>query len=99
MLIRSTGFRQAAEKWHLGASGVKTPDESNALTSWLKPRPTNLPTYSAAQEMAAVDKGMLRTTHKSSYLFRSLFRACDNPRIFVGRGFSHDITPAKSVRL
>jgi hypothetical protein len=39
---------QAAEKWHLLASGVKTPDESNALTSWLKPRPTNLPTFSAA---------------------------------------------------
>jgi hypothetical protein len=39
---------QAAEKWHLRASGVKTPDESNALTSWLKPRPTNLPTFSAA---------------------------------------------------
>jgi hypothetical protein len=40
----------AAEKWHLRASGVKTPDESNALTSWLKPRPTNLPTFSAACE-------------------------------------------------
>jgi hypothetical protein len=39
---------QAAEKWHLRASGVKTPDESNALTSWLKPRPTNPPTFSAA---------------------------------------------------
>jgi hypothetical protein len=39
---------QAAEKWHLRASGVKTPDESNVLTSWLKPRPTNLPTFSAA---------------------------------------------------
>jgi len=38
---------QAAEKWHLPASGVKTPDESNALTSWLKPRPTNLAAFSA----------------------------------------------------
>jgi hypothetical protein len=35
---------QAAERWHLRASGVKTPDEFNALTSWLKLRPANLPT-------------------------------------------------------
>jgi hypothetical protein len=31
-----------------GPQGVKTPDESNALTSWLKPGPTNLPSFSAA---------------------------------------------------
>ena len=48
-----TAFRcdhalEAAEKWHLRASGVKTPEGSNAITSWLKPRPTNLPTFSAA---------------------------------------------------
>jgi hypothetical protein len=38
---------QAAEKWHLRSSGVKTPDESNAFMSWLKPRPTNLDRFSA----------------------------------------------------
>jgi hypothetical protein len=42
---KTTQAEQAAEKWHLWASGVKTPDESNALTSWLKPRPTNLPAF------------------------------------------------------
>ena len=42
--LHGTGFTRSG-KWHLGASGVKTPDESNALTSWLKPRPTNLPTF------------------------------------------------------
>jgi ferric-dicitrate binding protein FerR (iron transport regulator) len=47
---------QAAEKWHLRASGVKTPDESNALTSWLKPRPTNLRTFSAACKACLVLK-------------------------------------------
>jgi hypothetical protein len=48
MQLISKQAEQAAEKWHWRASGVKTPDESNALTSWLKPRPTNLPTFSAA---------------------------------------------------
>ena len=45
--LHGTGFTRCGKR-HLGASGVKTPDESNALTSWLKPRPTNLPTFSAA---------------------------------------------------
>jgi hypothetical protein len=57
-LCQYTNFKckqaEAAEKWRLRASGVKTPDESNALTSWLKPRPTNLPTFSSAFSACSV---------------------------------------------
>jgi len=38
----------SCEKMDLGPSGVETPEESTAVMSCLKARPTKLPTFSAA---------------------------------------------------